>query len=83
MVAWPVSPRVGNVKNNDPSLIEPVAGAGRHAGSVGPEEEMTSHRWLVTLLVTRALAACAQEDQVPYAPYPPNDRGGDGGGGGM
>jgi putative SOS response-associated peptidase YedK len=28
MVAWPVSPRVGNVKNNDPSLIEPVAGAG-------------------------------------------------------
>jgi putative SOS response-associated peptidase YedK len=25
MVAWPVSPRVGNVKNNDPSLIEPVA----------------------------------------------------------
>jgi putative SOS response-associated peptidase YedK len=28
MVAWPVSPRVGNVKNNGPSLIEPVAGAG-------------------------------------------------------
>jgi hypothetical protein len=28
MVAWPVSPRVGNVKNNDPSLIEPLAGAG-------------------------------------------------------
>jgi putative SOS response-associated peptidase YedK len=26
MVAWPVSPRVGNVKNNDPSLIEPIAG---------------------------------------------------------
>jgi putative SOS response-associated peptidase YedK len=24
MVAWPVSQRVGNVKNNDPSLIEPV-----------------------------------------------------------
>ena len=24
MVAWPVSPRVGNVKNNDPSLIEPI-----------------------------------------------------------
>jgi hypothetical protein len=22
--AWPVSPRVGNVKNNDASLIEPV-----------------------------------------------------------
>ena len=28
MVAWPVSPRVGNVKNNDPSLIEPIIGAG-------------------------------------------------------
>ena len=25
MVCWPVSPRVGNVKNNDPSLVEPVA----------------------------------------------------------
>jgi putative SOS response-associated peptidase YedK len=28
MIAWPVSPRVGNVKNNDPSLIEPIADAG-------------------------------------------------------
>jgi putative SOS response-associated peptidase YedK len=25
MTCWPVSVRVGNVKNNDPSLIEPVA----------------------------------------------------------
>jgi putative SOS response-associated peptidase YedK len=24
MIVWPVSKRVGNVKNNDPSLIEPV-----------------------------------------------------------
>jgi putative SOS response-associated peptidase YedK len=24
MTRWPVSPRVGNVKNNDPSLIEPL-----------------------------------------------------------
>jgi hypothetical protein len=24
MVCWPVSARVGNVKNNDPSLVEPV-----------------------------------------------------------
>jgi putative SOS response-associated peptidase YedK len=24
MVSWPVSQRVGNVKNNDASLIEPV-----------------------------------------------------------
>ena len=27
MTCWPVSARVGNVKNNDPSLIEPIAGA--------------------------------------------------------
>jgi putative SOS response-associated peptidase YedK len=25
MSCWPVSPRVGSVKNNDPSLIEPIA----------------------------------------------------------
>jgi putative SOS response-associated peptidase YedK len=25
MVSWPVSARVGNVRNNDPSLIEPIA----------------------------------------------------------
>jgi hypothetical protein len=25
MFAWPVDPRVGNVKNNDASLIEPIA----------------------------------------------------------
>jgi putative SOS response-associated peptidase YedK len=25
MVCWPVSQRVGNVRNNDPSLIEPIA----------------------------------------------------------
>ena len=24
MISWPVSARVGNVKNNDPSLIEPI-----------------------------------------------------------
>jgi putative SOS response-associated peptidase YedK len=24
MVAWPVSARIGNVKNSDPSLIEPI-----------------------------------------------------------
>jgi putative SOS response-associated peptidase YedK len=28
MTCWPVSARVGNVKNDDPSLIEPIAGAG-------------------------------------------------------
>jgi hypothetical protein len=25
MISWPVSPRVGNVKNNDPSLIQAAA----------------------------------------------------------
>jgi putative SOS response-associated peptidase YedK len=30
MTCWPVSTRVGNVKNNDPSLIEPIA-ANEHA----------------------------------------------------
>ena len=24
MICWPVSQRVGNVKNNDPSLIDPI-----------------------------------------------------------
>ena len=28
MTCWPVSARVGNVKNNDPSLIEPIAVGG-------------------------------------------------------
>jgi putative SOS response-associated peptidase YedK len=27
MITWPVSTRVGSVKNNDPSLIEPITGA--------------------------------------------------------
>ena len=27
MTSWPVSTRVGSVKNNDPSLIEPIIGA--------------------------------------------------------
>ena len=27
MISWLVSTRVGNVKNNDPSLIKPVAAA--------------------------------------------------------
>jgi putative SOS response-associated peptidase YedK len=28
MICWPVSTRVGNVKNNEPSLVEPVAAHG-------------------------------------------------------
>jgi len=25
MTCWPVSARVGNVKNNDPNLVEPIS----------------------------------------------------------
>ena len=45
---------------------------------------MNWHRWLAALVVTLALAACAQGGQVPGAPYSQetmHDRGGDGGGG--
>jgi hypothetical protein len=47
---------------------------------------MNWHRRLAAFFVLLALAACAQEGQVLYAPYSPenmHDRGGDGGGGGM
>jgi hypothetical protein len=58
----------------------------RCAGSGVPDEAMNWHRWLATLFVMLALVACAQEGQVPYAPYSPeniHDRGGDGGVGAM
>jgi hypothetical protein len=42
---------------------------------------MNWHRWLATLLVMLALAACAQGGWVPYSPENMHDRGGDGGGG--
>ena len=44
MVCWPVSARVGNVKNNDPSLIEPVAAAGNRTGSQETEEMYRTRR---------------------------------------
>ncbi|MGH7053440.1 MAG: SOS response-associated peptidase [Stellaceae bacterium] len=35
LVLWPVSPRVGNVRNNDPTLVEPLAAdPGRAAGDI-------------------------------------------------
>jgi hypothetical protein len=43
---------------------------------------MNWQNWLATLLITLALAACAQGGQVPYSPEYMHDRGGDGGGGG-
>jgi putative SOS response-associated peptidase YedK len=36
MICWPVSARVGNVKNNDPSLIEPSNRSPRRDTSVYP-----------------------------------------------
>jgi hypothetical protein len=44
MTCWPVSPRVGNVKNNHPSLIEPIAGAGWARRIGWPMETMSWHR---------------------------------------
>jgi hypothetical protein len=35
---------------------------------------MNWHRWLATLFVVLALAACAQGGQAPYAPYSHEDR---------
>jgi hypothetical protein len=67
---------VGNVKNNDPSLIEPILLARiRHGEAGGPEEAMNWHRWLTAHFVMLALAACAQGDQAqaPYAPYSPEN----------
>jgi len=32
MTMWPVDKRVGNVKNNDPSLIEPFSLLGKACG---------------------------------------------------
>ena len=72
-------PRVGNVKNNDPSLIEPIFGV------------MNLRRRLAAVFVILAVASCAQVATGPgnasYAPYSSDDndkgadRGIDGGGG--
>jgi hypothetical protein len=80
MVAWPVSPRIGNVKNNDASLIEPIAGAGSPRWIRWPDELAQTARHAPHML---ALTACAQGGHVPYAPENMHDRGGDGGGGMM
>ena len=76
MTCWPVSTRVGNVKNNNPSLIEPIVGVGQAA----QREAMNWHRWFTRLLVLLSLAACAQggQAQAPSAPHSPenvHDRG--------
>jgi hypothetical protein len=73
MVAWPVSLRVGNVKNSDPSLIELSLARVRCSGSGGSGEAMNWHRWLAALFVMLVLAACAHGGQVPYASYWPEN----------
>lgn len=36
MTGWPVSVRLGKLRNNDPSLIEPIAGVGVGADARWP-----------------------------------------------
>jgi len=78
---WPVSASVGKVKDNDPSLIEPIG-----------LRSMNLHRRLAAVFLMLTLVGCVQgpqsQGQAPYAPYSPDsngnvhDRGGDGGSGG-
>ena len=80
-MCWPVSVRVGNVKNNDPSLIEPVA------------VKMNCIDGSPAVFVILTLAGCIQvttePGKAPYAPYLSDDngnaqdRGGNGDAGGM
>ena len=57
MTRWPVTPWVGNVRNNEPSLIEPVAGAGQ---SPRREGATNLHKRLAALFLILALWGCAQ-----------------------
>jgi hypothetical protein len=83
--------------NNDPSLIEPIAGAGKcQGGQLGAEGAMNLNSLVAAVLLILALAGCAQvptsQGPAPYAPYSRDsgadmrgggDGGGGGGGGGM
>jgi SOS response associated peptidase (SRAP) len=62
MTAWPVSSRVGNIKNNDPGLIEPIAA---HSKAV------TSRVVITSLLILLALAGCTST-RLAIAPVPPS-----------
>jgi hypothetical protein len=44
MICWPVSPRVGNLKNNDPSRIAPIAAITSEAQENGGKGEPTPRR---------------------------------------
>jgi hypothetical protein len=67
MTCWPVSTRVGGVKNNDARLNRADLGA-------------MSHIWLAAVFVLLALTGCAQETvgqkSPPYA-LPSRDSGAD------
>ena len=70
--------RVGNVKNNDRSLIEPMAGVGSVPTTANPEGTMNWRRGVAALFVTLALAGCApigaSPGQAPNAPQQQDDR---------
>ena len=63
---------MGNVRNNNPSLIEAIAGGGKLLGSDRWEEAMDWHRSLAVLFVIFALAGCVQgatgQAQAPHSP---------------
>jgi hypothetical protein len=80
MTCWPVSPRVGNVKNNHPSLIEPIAGAG-WARRIGWPMEAMSWAQMARHAPRYAGAGCVRQGgqaQAPYTLENVHDRGGDG-----
>ena len=45
MICWPLSAHVGNVKNNDPSLIEPVCRQSCLAERWPPNQEPAKRAW--------------------------------------
>ena len=68
MICWPVSGRVGNVENNDPSLVEPVAAVAEPLTKPAPLRSSTSRRAAVLAKggACRSLAA-ARVDWTPWA----------------
>ncbi len=53
MRMWPISTRVNKPENDDPSIVEPVAGAGRRLG------------WRALEVSRRVLARAAQRGETP------------------
>ena len=59
MIRWPVGARVGNVKNIDPSLIEPIAAA-------GSDKLWKSDGWAWT--IARPCCLLFEGDRIPPMP---------------